>query len=102
MPYIKKELRYKFDGKIDELNKTIEMETNDHTKRGTYNYCITRLVHNYIKYSGISYNTLSNITGILTDVKKEFERTIVSPYEDTKRNENGKIGILADERGLKK
>lgn len=102
MPYIKNELRKKFNDKIDELNRTIEIETNNQTKRGSYNYCITKLIHNYVKYNGLCYNTLSDITGFLTDVKKEFERTVVSPYEDKKRNENGKIGVLITERGLKK
>jgi len=44
-----------------------------------------------LKATGISYDNLSDITGVLNDVKTEFERKVVAPYEDEKITENGKI-----------
>jgi len=91
MPYIKKEDRPRIDELIDELGKRI-------TKRGEYNYAITRLIHSYLLRHprGKCYDTLCDMTGVLNDVKTEFERTVVGPYEDKKIRENGAVDVLKE------
>lgn len=59
--------------------------------KGDLNYVMTRLSQEYIVFHGKSYNTLSDVTGMLNDVKTEFERKVVAPYEDMKIEENGGI-----------
>ena len=87
MPYIKKEDRPKIIGNLDHIVENID-------NVGELNYTITRLVHLYLKKEGICYKNLSSITGVLNDVKIEFERRVVAKYEDEKIEQNGDIGVL--------
>ena len=88
MPYIKKEKRHEINLDIQELINTLEELGYE---KGDLNYSITLLVQFYIKHHGKSYNTLSDVTGVLNDVKTEFERRVVAPYEDKKIKENGDV-----------
>jgi hypothetical protein len=92
MPYIKQFERKKIDTHVDNLFYALWDGTD--LNRGALNYSITRLVHLYIKKKGITYSNLSDVTGVLTDVLAEFNRSVVAPYEDKKMLENGDIGIL--------
>ena len=88
MPYIKKEDRLRLaNGLIAAVN---HLRHNDWTK-GEVNYFISSLLNEWVHYKGLSYNTLSDITGVLNDVKTEFERKVVAPYEDLKIKENGEV-----------
>ena len=92
MPYIKQERREPIDAALRKLEEAL---TSFHTERtlekGDLNYIISNIVISYCKKHGVSYGTLSDITGVLNDVKIEFERRVVAPYEDTKIKENGDI-----------
>ena len=87
MPYIMKQYRRAFDPHL----KAIGPHT---TSVGDLNYCITVLVHEYLKAHGKSYSTMNDCIGVLDAAKAEFYRRIVAPYEDDKIQENGDVEIL--------
>jgi hypothetical protein len=87
MPYIMKHVRGAFDKHL----KAIGPHTTD---PGDLNYCITVLVHEYLKAHGKSYAVMNDCMGVLEAAKLEFYRRIVAPYEDEKIKENGDIQIL--------
>lgn len=91
MPYIKKEFRNQLDSLIDALS-------NYCLGIGDWNYAITKLLHKRIQRVGIRYKTLNDNMGILESAKQEFYRTVVTPYEDKKRKENGSISELDKEK----
>jgi len=87
MPYIKEEDRTKFYGPIRVLVDSIETD-------GELNYCISSIIHQVLKNRGQNYQNMNNIIGALECAKLEFIRTIISPYEDKKRKENGPVSGL--------
>jgi len=88
MPYVKQEKRQRLNPKIQSL--CAELCELKH-KKGNLNYTISMLIKHHIECVGPSYDTLSDITGVLNDVKMEFERKVVSKYEDEKIAENGPV-----------
>ena len=89
MPYIKPHRRDFLGPSLSRLGQSLL--DIDFTK-GDLNYCITMLVIAYIHLHGKRYSTLSDVTGVLNDVKVEFERRVVAPYEDRKKADNGDVG----------
>lgn len=87
MPYIKKYERLAFDKALKEIGPHT-------TTVGELNYCITVLIHEYVKAHGVSYSTMNDCIGVLDAVKMEFNRRVVVPYEDQKIEDNGDIQIL--------
>jgi len=87
MPYIHKKWRQQFDKYLKAVGPHI-------VQPGDLNYCITVLIHEYIKSHGQSYSIMNDCIGVLDAAKAEFYRKIVAPYEDTKIEENGDIEIL--------
>lgn len=83
MPYIPAKKRDKF---FDFFEFT-DMIEND----GELNYVITTIIHKYLKNNKKNYSTINSIMGVLSCVSLEFYRKIVSPYEDIKELENGKL-----------
>lgn len=88
MPYIRPDRRPKIDNKVSALARALEELGSD---KGDLNYAITRLVVEHMKRVGVRYSSLSDATGVLNDVKAEFERRIVALYEDEKISENGDV-----------
>jgi len=88
MPYIKQELRHKLENSIISTARSL---SNLEWKKGNVNFAISTILKLWIQEKGISYDILSDITGVLNDVKTEFERKVVAPYEDNKEKENGEI-----------
>ena len=84
MPYIPKGNREKFDRYIDILVHSIH-------GTGDLNYIITKLCHMEVEHHGISYGVVRTIMGDLNCVANEFYRTVVAPFEEKKRLENGDI-----------
>lgn len=59
---------------------------------GELHYVITRLaVLMVFRHGRPSYAFLSSIGGVLADVRDEFYRRVVAPYEDSKAKENGDV-----------
>lgn len=88
MPYIKFEKRQLLLPSIQSVCSSLCKQKH---KKGDLNYTISMIIKHHIDCKGISYDTLSDITGVLNDVKTEFERQVVAPYEDKKIEENGNV-----------
>lgn len=59
---------------------------------GELNYCITKLVNDYIQRTGgLNYQNINTVVGALECAKLELYRRIAAPYEDRKREENGDV-----------
>lgn len=98
MPYIEPELRKKFDSKIENILKELLFH-EDVIAVGEINYIITKLIHEFcVDFPGLNYHLLNNIMGVLESAKQEFYRTVVAPYEDLKRKENGSVSELDKEK----
>jgi len=80
MPYIKQKERKE----IDESSKNI-------TTCGQLNYAITKLLHQYIKRHELNYNSINDVIGAIESAKAEFQRRVVTPYEELKIKENGDL-----------
>ena len=83
MPYIKPEDR-----------AAILLNETNIENAGELNYFISTLVNWYINERGKNYSTLNEVIGVLECAKLELYRRVVSPYEDTKIQENGDVYTL--------
>jgi len=83
MPYIKKNLRIKYDEILQMMNIP--------NSAGELNYFISKLCLKYLNLKGVKYQNFNEIIGVLECVKQEFYRKAVSKYEDKKERENGTI-----------
>lgn len=83
MPYIKKTERVALDVG-DVMPQT----------PGQLNYVITKAAHEYIRNNGLSYTKLNEVYGAMQAAAAEFYRTVIVPYEDRKRQENGSVSLL--------
>jgi hypothetical protein len=87
MPYIKFEDMEKFDSLVVDLSKLIEHEVD-------LNYIITCLLHHEVEKEGYNYKNLNRLQGVMDCAGKEFYRTVVAPYEESKAKINGDINII--------
>jgi len=83
MPYIKD--RETLDSSINYVNPQ---------NAGELNYCITKLIHNYLQSFKESYSKYNEVIGVLSCVGRELYRKVISKYEEKKRKENGVISEL--------
>jgi len=84
MPYIIQDKRSLFLNDIKNIVKNIETE-------GELNYVFSKICHELIDKTGISYKNLATCISALENAKLEFYRKVVAPYEDKKEIENGKV-----------
>lgn len=94
MPYIVPEAREP----IDLALRSIELEF-DKLSRGDMNYLISKLIHRWVDanrqiFTPAGYQLRSDGHSILVDAAAEFYRTVLAPYEDLKRRENGSVSDL--------
>ncbi len=80
MPYIKLQQR-----------EEIELGGREPADAGELNYCITRLLMQYLTNHGLSYASINDILGALEGAKGEFYRRVAAPYEDGKIQTNGDV-----------
>ena len=78
MPYIKAEDR-------------IKVAVRGAFTPGELAYLITLDVLAYANTVPPNFETYNAIVGVLDNVKDEFKRRILNPYEDQKRKENGDV-----------
>lgn len=91
MPYINEQIRKQLhDGFLDDLRQSF-LNIDENNRKGTLSYIITKLCDDYISSSGLRYNNLVNIVGVLELTKQEFVRRLVNQYEDIKIEENGDV-----------
>ena len=81
MPYIQPNLRRLLDD-VYFANMAITP--------GEFNYVLTQLVLAFW-HRNRTYTNIAAITGVLVNIKDEFTRRVVVPYEEGKRYENGDI-----------
>lgn len=84
MPYIEQERR---EAVFEEGPKN----------KGELNYIITMCMHQYVMERPFTYQVLSEAVAAARDAADEFVRTVLAPYEDLKRKENGYISVLDNE-----
>ena len=51
---------------------------------GELNYLVSELAVKYVETKGLSYQTLNDVSGALTEALAEFRRRVVVPYEENK------------------
>jgi hypothetical protein len=78
MPYITQEAR-------------AMLEFRAPSSPGELNYEITKLINDYWWNHGQNYAAINDVVGALESAKAEFQRRIVAPYEDHKRDMNGDV-----------
>ena len=87
MPYIRPERREKYNDVLKELIdifKALPIEEVD----GELNYVVTKILKEiYIK----RYFHLNRAIGVLENIKQEFYRRVLAPYEDVKIKESGDV-----------
>lgn len=91
MPYIKQNQRERINDLIDLLAFDINELTGENKVdcSGFLNYCITSLILKVIPAR--RYWDIALVTGVLENVKQEFYRRYVTPYEDKKISQNGDV-----------
>jgi hypothetical protein len=81
MPYIEQETR-------DELSFTL---TRHPRNPGELTYLLCEVIKSYMDDLPLSFSDLCNVIGAVECAKREFQRTVVDPYEEYKRTQNGDI-----------
>jgi len=88
MPYISQEDRVGIDKALENL----VLFTRRHP--GYLNYAITKLLHDHLHETELSYPEINLLVGVLECVKLELYRQIAGPYEDMKKEQNGPVSNL--------
>lgn len=87
MPYIKQTDRQLMDKKINELCQLFQ---RSELGEGHLNYAITKLIMAFFRMRS-GYAAIASVIGVLENVKQEFYRRVVAPYEDIKMKANGDV-----------
>lgn len=94
MPYIKREQRKNLRTYALSVQKELQRLAGPFpsvdTNPGDLNYFLSVLITNLF-LSDCNYKSSNKLRGVLDDVKHEFTRRYVDPYEDMKRMQNGDI-----------
>lgn len=85
MPYIDPALRQRFEPELTHLIEKLKGEPI-----GCLNYVISKIIWELFKMAK-SYTKANELVGCLSCIKQEFYRRQVTPYEDTKMQENTDI-----------
>lgn len=81
MPYIPQEIRLQLDDVAEWRADTA----------GELNYVITKVIDEYARAGGLSYQRINDVLGALEGAKLEFYRRVAVPYENTKLSTNGDV-----------
>lgn len=82
MPYTKPEDREQYDA-----YESCPVPETD----GDLTYVLSRIVARFVHHHGKSYSVLSDARDALTGCSREFERCVIAPYEQQKREANGDV-----------
>lgn len=93
MPYLRSEQRAKLDPLIkalaDEINKLSKEKGEAHAFAGLLDYSFTKLILQTVPEQRYWAYTL--VEGMLNGLSKEFNRRVVSPFEETQKEQRGDI-----------
>ncbi len=81
MPYIPKEHRKPIDDIL------IQLPRIEHA--GQLNYVISEVISRYLMEHGINYQSLNDVAGVLVNIKTEYDRKVLIPYERSKEGNDG-------------
>lgn len=84
MPYINPASRDRFDECIFDLAEEIESP-------GELSYVIFKLLLGVAYNSEADFTVFNALVGVLETTKHEFQRRVVTPYEESKREANGDV-----------
>ena len=94
MPYIKSEYRTELDQQIDTFYSLLEpifrargFTVDPQTYDGVTNYIITRLLQRL--YPANRYQDMARASMTLEQVKAEWQRRRIEPYEEKMKEQNG-------------
>ena len=87
MPYVNPPDREKINSDLWDIMAEPGAET---WSSGELNYAITKILMKWVG-TDLTYGRIATATGILDNVKTEFYRRVVVPYEEKKRQENGDV-----------
>jgi hypothetical protein len=102
MPYIEPKDRPRLDRDIDYMVNCILLSSKNTSDDvvGILNYVLTRIavlitrelaVNHVNNTKKLSYALLDKIWGVLNGVASEFNRRVITPYEEKKKKENGDV-----------
>ena len=80
MPYISKKREQELWGE--------SIGSSDLDSAGDLNYWITDVIMRYTEHKGLSYQTLNDVSGALTECLAEYRRRVISHYEQKKAKIN--------------
>ena len=87
MPYVKPEIRVKYEKVLDELIGILKSLPVDEVD-GELNYVVTKILKQIYP---VRYFQINKAIGVLECVKLEFYRRVAAPYEDKKIKESGDV-----------
>jgi len=92
MPYITQDQRKILDPIVDQFASRAEyiaFTHGDRSRDGVFNYVVTKLALRLFDKRG--YSQFVRVAGGLEEIKAEYRRRIVAPYEDGKASKNGDV-----------
>ena len=90
MPYIKNHNRGKFWPVIEDLYDILTDKGTKPVAKGEMNYVLSSVIWKMFD-DRPGHNYGSDLAAVLDDVKDEFRRRKIHPYEDQKIKENGDL-----------
>ena len=63
---------------------TAEIDLADIPDSGSLNFLLTKLAVRYMRQHGLRYSNMNDVVGALNGALAEFQRRVVTPYEDQK------------------
>ena len=98
MPYISQDKRDVLDDAIDEVHhKLVELQMDDdqNNMEGNLNYVFSRLLLMvYGDKTSTGYSDINDAVGVIENVKLNYARTVIDPYEKQKEFDNGEIVVF--------
>ena len=97
MPYIVQKDRPRLDPLIDQLAAELQKIGDEYNAKeegrypgayaGALNYAVSRLIGKFALLT-FKYWTVALLTGVLENIKQEFYRRVMDPYEDRQMERN--------------
>jgi hypothetical protein len=91
MPYLKQEIRQKFNLDLNNIFQVIQREPHENWG-GILNFIVTWLVKRCL-YNRMKYRHAETLIGALECCKLEIYRKLLADYENSKEAEMGKFNV---------